>query len=255
MGSSRGFASAFNSKAASSATKSRPPVLLRHFASKSEHKHPADGPNDYGYIATDQDSRFEDEKPTLDYAKGMPQSFSVMRHEQIIQLCVEGSYEARREALIRNVMTIDLVEYDVAAAKVDEIRKENRSYMRVEYFPYQAGIGVALGSGVISFPLIFHEKTAKWFNKEFVTTDVPEVQDLETFFEVGSWTWGWMEPAIGQASFVLLVLQFARSQAVKLGIKPYGHAMLSMRSIRLKRKYPQYNAMFLSWFAEGEAMY
>ncbi len=64
-----------------------------------------------------------------------------------------------------------------------------------------------------------------------------------------------MEPAIGQASFFLLVLQFARSQAIKLGIKPYGDAMLARRSRRIINTYPQYNEMFLSWFAESDAMY
>ena len=31
-----------------------------------------------------------------------------------------------------------------------------------------------------------------------MTTDIPEPRDLETWLEVGSWTWGWMEPPLGQ---------------------------------------------------------
>jgi len=260
LGSYRGVASILND-AAYSAARTQKSAFQHHFlrtagfATDSDRKHPADGPNDYSYMHPASDSRFQENKPTIEYAKALPQSFSVMRHEQIIQLCVEGSYEARREALIRNVMSIDDIEYEEAVKKVKEIAEENRSSMAIEYFPYQAGMTIALGSGLFSFPLIFSKDVAIWFNNAFVTTDVPDIKDLETIWEVGSWTWGWMEPALGQASFVLLVLQFARAQAIKLGIKPYGDAMLSRRSKRLQRQYPDYNAMFISWFAESDAMY
>lgn len=30
---------------------------------------------------------------------------------------------------------------------------------------------------------------------------------METIWEIGSWTWGWMEPPLGEISFVLLALQ------------------------------------------------
>jgi hypothetical protein len=202
------------------------------------------------------DWRFcKDNRPTLEYAKAMPRNFSAMSHEQILQLCAEGKYEARREALIRNVMAIDEIEYDAACEKVLEIAQENRNMMHWEYSPYHMVIFAALLSGGISFPLIFDKQTVLWFNRHFVTADVPDAADLETIWEIGSWSWGWMEPVIGQASFVLLVLQFARSQAMKLGMKPYGDAMLSWRSKRLVQKYPQYDAMFVEWFAESEAIY
>jgi hypothetical protein len=204
----------------------------------------------------DNDSfSFQNHKPTLKYAKTMPRTFSAMKHEQIIQLCVEGKYEARREALIRDIMAIDDVEYDQACEKVSEIAEVNRKMMHWEYSPYHMGIFTAFLSGTLSFPLIFSKDAVLWFNRHFVTAEVPDVADLETFWEVGSWSWGWMEPVIGQASFFLLVLQFARSQAMKLGIKPYGDAMLAWRSKRLVEKYPQYDSMFVAWFAESEAMY
>jgi len=234
--------------------------LFNHFSSKTpdsssnDEVHPADGPHDYGYTANG-DNRFQSDKPTIEYAKGMPRKFSAMRHEQILQLCVEGSYEARREALIRNVMAVDTIAYDDAQAKVEIMAKDNRSHMKAEYFPYHMGMGGALLTGVISFPLIFHKESVMWFNDRFVTADIPDAAELETFLEVGGWSWSWMEPVIGQASFVLLVLQFARTQAVKLGIKPYGDAMLSMRSRRLVNKYPQYNQIFVKWYAESEALW
>jgi len=185
----------------------------------------------------------------------MPQSYSSMKHEQILQLCVEGSQPARREALIRNIMSVDSIEYDQATLQVVQLAQINRSYMQLEYSPYHLGMGGALLSGAISFPLVFDKRSVMWFNDVFVTAEIPPPEDLETFWEIGSWSWGWMEPVIGQASFVLLLLQFARSQAMKLGLKPYGDYMLHVRSKRLVEAYPQYNPMFLNWFAESEALY
>lgn len=49
------------------------------------------GTYDYGYDQNDED-RFQKNKPTIQYAKSIPTTFSAMRHEQILQLCVEGSF-------------------------------------------------------------------------------------------------------------------------------------------------------------------
>lgn len=38
------------------------------------------------------------------------------------------------------------------------------------------------------------------FNEHYVTTDVADDKDLETWLEVGSWTWGWNEPVLGTVS-------------------------------------------------------
>jgi len=189
------------------------------------------------------------------YAKGMPRSFSAMRHEQILQLCVEGSHQARREALVRNVMTVDNVEHDDAAKVVSKISEENRSHMYLEYLPYHTGIATAGIFGAVSFPMVFHPGTVLWFNEKFVTAEVPEIADLETILEVGSFSWSWMEPIIGQASFIFLVLQFVRSQAINLCLKPYGHKVLGVRSKRMCKKYPQYDPIFLEWFSESDALY
>jgi hypothetical protein len=55
----------------------------------------------------------------------------------------------------------------------------------------------------------------------FLSVDVPEAKDLETPLEVGTFAWNWMEPPLGQASFFLLCMQYARAQMQNLGIKPY----------------------------------
>ena len=52
-----------------------------------------------------------------------------------------------------------------------------------------------------------------WFNERYVTADVPPEKDLETWLEVGSWTWNWMEPPLGTISFVLLCVQVHKASS------------------------------------------
>ena len=103
--------------------------------------------------------------------------------------------------------------------------------------------------------------------------DLPDdgLADLDTFWNVGSWTWGWMEPYLGTASFVLLGLQFSRAQMQKMDWKPYTEAVLSWRANRLAdqftfffvflprmffhinhNRYPQYNRVIVRDFAKSD---
>ena len=77
--------------------------------------------------------------------------------------------------------------------------------------PYNIGIAAGVGGGLYSFPMVFDLSTAKWFNKHYVTTDIPPPEDLETMYEVGNWTWNWMEPPLGTISFFILCMQMARN--------------------------------------------
>ena len=103
------------------------------------------------------------------------------------------------------------------------------------------GIGsIVIGLG--SLPMVFHLDTALWFNEHWVTTDVPEARDLETWLEVGQWTWGWMEPPIGTLSFVFLAFQFARGRGI---INPAQVFYMKRRQERLLRMYPRYAPLIL----------
>ena len=133
--------------------------------------------------------------------------------------------------------------------------------------------------GLASFPLCFDLYTTLWFNNLAVTTDVPppdvrntsahhssilgtqsslhacyplvryvgcshgwcRAQDLETYFEVGMWSWGWMEPPLGQLSFFLLCIQFSREQLDKLQYKTYFQTLKDKRADGLCELYPQYH--------------
>ena len=96
-------------------------------------------------------------------------------------------------------------------------------------------------AGLATFPLCFHYDIAYQFNELMVTTSVPEAEDLETTLEIGSWTWGWMEPPLGQLSFFLLTLQFARSQMQNMGAKPFTEWRIGRRADKVTVSFPQYN--------------
>ena len=59
---------------------------------------------------------FRDGKPTLDYARLMPKTFASMSNEQILQFAMLEIPEACRECIIRDVMTVDQIEYDEVCA-------------------------------------------------------------------------------------------------------------------------------------------
>lgn len=214
----------------------------------------AEGPYDYGYDNNDEE-RFKKNKPTIQYAKSIPTRFSAMRHEQILQLCVEGSYSARREALIRNVMSVDEIEHEEARKIVTVMENDCIKKLKFGYIPYHVGFGAALSATVVSFPMIFDLNTVQWFNDKYVTAELPPLEDLETPLEVASTSWSWMEPIIGQVSFVLLLLQFARNQALNLGVKPYRDYIVNNRAEKLIAEYPQYDEVFIRWFVEGQSLY
>ena len=79
--------------------------------------------------------------------------------------------------------------------------------------------------------------------------DVPEAKDLETPLEVGGFAWNWMEPPLGQISFFLLCMQYARSQLQNLGAKPYTAKFLQLRAERLSKEFSQYNKFIVMSFS------
>eukprot|EP00566_Odontella_aurita_P016223 CAMPEP_0113548008 /NCGR_PEP_ID=MMETSP0015_2-20120614/12663_1 /TAXON_ID=2838 /ORGANISM="Odontella" /LENGTH=275 /DNA_ID=CAMNT_0000448607 /DNA_START=129 /DNA_END=959 /DNA_ORIENTATION=+ /assembly_acc=CAM_ASM_000160 len=207
-------------------------------------------PYEIGYHKSD--GRFVNGKPSLEYVKAMPSSFSSMRHEQILQLSAEGIPEACKEALIRNIMGVESIDYERAELELEKIAKSNRKNVFLHHIPHKVGLFGAISAGVVSFPLVFHLGTVQAFNEMFVTADVPEAKDIETWLEVGSWSWAWMEPLIGQASFFLLTMQFARAQIQNIGVMPYSDYIRDMRARRLVKLYPNYNPAFVTAFSMSD---
>jgi hypothetical protein len=63
-----------------------------------------------------------------------------------------------------------------------------------------------------------------------------------------------MEPPLGQISFFLLCMQFARAQLENLGAKPYTKIYKDWRARKLTEKFPQYNPFVVESFSEGDSL-
>ena len=145
-------------------------------------------------------------KPTMKMAIEMPRDESEMDNATLVTLAALGKPRACAEILVRDIMAKDDVDYEEAQKLFSSIQAKNEEYMSLISLPYKIGIGMALTAGFASFPSVFDLGTAEWFNRFYVTTSVPEPEDLETMLEVGSWTWNWMEPPLGAIFLPFAVL-------------------------------------------------
>eukprot|EP00928_Gymnodinium_smaydae_P088004 TRINITY_DN72168_c0_g1_i1.p1 TRINITY_DN72168_c0_g1~~TRINITY_DN72168_c0_g1_i1.p1 ORF type:complete len:309 (+),score=54.35 TRINITY_DN72168_c0_g1_i1:124-927(+) len=192
--------------------------------------------------------------PSLEQVRAMPKHICEYSAETLAILAEHGCREACRERLVRNIMVVDGVEWFAASGVVDEIIEKNRRLLWLATAPQQVGIigGIAAGFGCI--PFIFYFPWVNWFNKHYVTADLPPPQDLETMYEIGTWSWGWMEPILGTASFTLLCLQFVRSQMMNIQLSPYTDSLQEGRAARLIATYPQYDAEILADFVRATSL-
>jgi len=177
-----------------------------------------------------------------------------MSNENLIILAEQGMNEACFERLVRDVMRCDNLEYLEALSKANGIKQENRKHVAAYAAMNWAGIGFLSFCLVACVPMVFSRSLALWFNKNFVTTDVPEPADLETVWEVGAWTWNWMEPALGTGSFMLLCLQLFRAQLVNMNYEPWTARIRTKRAENLCAAYPQYTEDIVWDFAATSAL-
>eukprot|EP00600_Ochromonadales_sp_CCMP1393_P009992 CAMPEP_0174954186 /NCGR_PEP_ID=MMETSP0004_2-20121128/283_1 /TAXON_ID=420556 /ORGANISM="Ochromonas sp., Strain CCMP1393" /LENGTH=216 /DNA_ID=CAMNT_0016201969 /DNA_START=74 /DNA_END=724 /DNA_ORIENTATION=- len=191
---------------------------------------------------------------TIEEAKAMPKNYDQMPNDILLSMAIMGDQDAREERLIREIMSVDNCSWEEAEDKFITIVDANRKGLFMATLPYKIGIFTAVSVGILSIPLIFEYNSVLWFNEAFVTTDVPDEKDLETPLEVGAFAWNWMEPPLGQASFFLLCMQYARAQMQNLGIAPYTEAFKARRAARLIREFPQYNQYVLESFSMGDPL-
>mmetsp|Transcript_19371 Transcript_19371/g.35055 ORF Transcript_19371/g.35055 Transcript_19371/m.35055 type:complete len:258 (+) Transcript_19371:41-814(+) len=189
--------------------------------------------------------------PTAETAAAMAKgnSFHEMDNDSITLLAAQGDIGARSERVIREIMAVDNISWEEANVKLNEMRQTLNAGLGVKTMPQKIFIGSLIIAGFVTFPLCFDVNTAKVFNEMYVTTDVADPEDLETWLEVGTWTWNWMEPPLGQLSFFILCLDFARAQLNNLGLKPYVETMIASRGEKLVSAYPQYHTKILTDYA------
>ena len=185
--------------------------------------------------------------PTREDAASQPRHIYEMDSATLLLMATYGDAGARRERLIREIMHVDQLEWLPASVLVDEMAVVEIKGHVAQKLSEAVGVGsIIFGLGAL--PMVFHLDTALWFNERFVTTDVPAARDLETWLEVGQWTWNWMEPPIGTLSFVFLAFQFARGRGI---INPVEAFHMRRRQRRLLATYPGYAPLILMQWAES----
>eukprot|EP00929_Paragymnodinium_shiwhaense_P089392 TRINITY_DN49549_c0_g1_i1.p2 TRINITY_DN49549_c0_g1~~TRINITY_DN49549_c0_g1_i1.p2 ORF type:complete len:249 (+),score=56.62 TRINITY_DN49549_c0_g1_i1:69-815(+) len=188
--------------------------------------------------------------PSIEQARSMPTDMSHLSNEAVYVLAEQAHPHATHERLTRHIMAVDGKEYAEAKSVTNKMEEETKHFNNFITLPYRVGIATALVAGWGCLPIIFHRGTATKFNHLFVTTDLPDKADFETTLEVGSWTWGFMEPPLGGLSFTLLCLQFARAQMENWGVRPYSGIIRDWRANNLVKAYPQYCEDIVREFAE-----
>jgi len=190
-------------------------------------------------------------RPTLDYAEKQPTHVCEMPHQTLAELSMLGNHCAQRERLLREIMAADGISWGDAHAQLAKLDSYNEKFYWVESFPYRVGITGAIIAGIVGTLMVFSKPVAQLYAEMVAGEDLPEgVKDVSelTTNQVGTWTWSWMEPMIGTASFVLLCCQFGRTQAHKMNMKTYGEFVLQWRANRLARAFPQYDrSMVRAW--------
>lgn len=181
--------------------------------------------------------------PSLDMVSNQVNHPAQIDNYTLCTLAIGGDKFARRERLLREIMQVDKVSWDDAHETLIEMDNFNERYYWLQTFPYRIGITMAIVCTIGSIVLVFDKTIALKYGVEVAGEHLPDdIHDISemTTNQVGTWTWSWMEPMIGTASFVLLCMQFGRAQCTKMNMLPYTEAMLRMRAKRLEKAYPQY---------------
>jgi len=190
-------------------------------------------------------------RPTIDMVANQVNHASQLDNDNLALLAISGDTFARRERLLREIMQVDKCSWDDAHEKLIEMDEFNEQKYWACTMPYRLGITGAILGCVGSVLLVYSKSFALLYAENIAEEELPDgVQDVSdmTYNQVGAWTWSWMEPMIGTASFVLLCLQFGRAQSVKMRMFPYTEAMLTWRARRLTTRYPEYDgSMVRSW--------
>jgi len=156
---------------------------------------------------------------------------------------------ASRERFRREIMAVDGLEYTDTSDRLIEIASNIDFNDALLKAPAHLGIYTALLVGWGSIPLTFHYASAAKFNELFVTADPPDIGDADTWLEVGTWAWGWMEPWGGTMSFFLLCMQFAREQYLSIGGKTAVEQLVIFQGRRLTKLFPQYDQKIVESYA------
>lgn len=184
-----------------------------------------------------------DFRPLRHEVLDQPTHVSQVGNRDLFSLAMHGKHSAHKERLLREIMQVDGVTWEEAHDKLGEIDIANEKYYWLQTMVYRIGMTCAGTCALGGIALVFYPPVAEYYGVNVAGETLPEgVEHISqmTINQVGNWTWGWMEPMIGVASFVLLCAQFGRAQMWKLNMRPYTEYMLRSRANRLAKAYPNY---------------
>jgi hypothetical protein len=194
-------------------------------------------------------------KPTIAMAKEqISELWELDNHTLLVLSRDTEAHDVHQERLIRDIMGKDGIEYDQAANIMKDMFEFNQVHPLV-MVPYDVTFLLFGVSAVACVPLVFYFDTAKLFaDAVSATLDVEEIPTLHSASNVGAWTWTWMEPMIGTASFSILCLQLARTTMKKLEYRPYFHSLQSKRANDLACQYPRYTKSIVKDFGRSQPL-
>merc|ERR1719384_147128 len=190
-------------------------------------------------------------RPSLGYAEKQPTHVCELSHQSLAELSMLDNHTAQRERLLREIMAVRGISWGEAHVELEKLDNYNEQFYWLESLPYRIGITGSIFIGVLGTLMVFNAPIAEWYAGAVAGEELPEgVKDIQelTTNQVGTWTWSWMEPMIGTASFILLCCQFGRAQAHKMNMKTYGEVVLQWRANRLANAFPEYDrSMVRAW--------
>eukprot|EP00419_Tripos_fusus_P024256 CAMPEP_0172700428 /NCGR_PEP_ID=MMETSP1074-20121228/30899_1 /TAXON_ID=2916 /ORGANISM="Ceratium fusus, Strain PA161109" /LENGTH=272 /DNA_ID=CAMNT_0013521797 /DNA_START=174 /DNA_END=992 /DNA_ORIENTATION=- len=161
--------------------------------------------------------------------------------------------DAAQEQLLREIMRTDGISRKAALEVIHRMGEHNSHWNWLYSAPYYFGIGAAFVAAVGSTCLVFNGPIVALYASKVAGEDLPEgVEDVNelTLNQVGAWSWTWVEPMIGTASFVLLCMQFARAQARRMDFTCYKQLITGWRAQTKVKAFPQYNKNVIGAWAK-----
>lgn len=189
-------------------------------------------------------------RPNFEIAARQPTHVSEITHRSLAEAAMMGNDSAIRERLLREIMCVDQCSWEQAHAVLAKMDEYNEQYYWVESMPYRVGIFLAIIIGILSAILVFWRPIAYWYGVEIACEDPPEDPSIDemTVNQIGSWTWTWMEPMIGTATFLLLCFQFMRGQTTRMNMNEYSQFIGTQRGLRIRAKFKHYDgSMTAAW--------
>ena len=150
--------------------------------------------------------------------------------------------------MVREVMFVDSLDWTAATERVTDIAKDLQKGDITPTVANRVRVYGLIAASMISVPMVFDYNCALWFNELFVHFSPPPEAELETWLEVGAWSWSWMEPPLGTFSFAVLCLQMARRNG---SANPFAMRAKKHRREKTLAKFPQYAPMILVHFHES----